>query len=393
MTHVMTAIGAFEKRAEHDTFNTLDVDSLMSIPFTATPKNQAAWVLCSEYHASDARKHSRQREVGTFHLLAVDLDKGNIKGKDLREAIQSFTGQCRMRLYTSSSATKDERKWRALIPAPAMGYEQWHATTIALYRHLEQALGVAPDYALARAAQPIYLPNTAPREDGQAYQADSLVDGGMFDPSVCEAAVQAVRNEVAAADAAHAEAVREAQRRLEAARGKPSNQQTPIEAFNASSNIEDLLTQYGYKESRGSWRSPNQSTTSFATKVHGDFWTSLSQSDLEVGLGNKAKSAGCFGDAFDLFTYYEHGGDHSKAFKAAAEMFAIPKPPSSVDMLASRLRANQSKGIGKAAGVPSQSTTHQPKPMAIDEDTGECEFPPEPTQPEATAHLPNIGPK
>lgn len=112
-------------------------------------------------------------------MVAIDLDTGNVQGKALVAAVQKFTGQVQMRVYSSSSATKAARKWRVLIPlADAMRYDEWLALTVAINQHIERELGVRPDRALERAGQPIYLPNTAPRTDGiEPLVADTLVEG------------------------------------------------------------------------------------------------------------------------------------------------------------------------------------------------------------------------
>jgi hypothetical protein len=96
--------------------------------------------------------------------------------------------------------------------------------------------------------------------------------------------------------------------------GKPS----PIEQFNAENTISALLLKYGYTRKEGSndYRSTHQTSGSYATKDFDDHWVSWSSSDLEAGLGRACKGGGCFGDAFDLFMHYEHGGDRKAALAA-----------------------------------------------------------------------------
>ncbi len=75
-----------------------------------------------------------------------------------------------------------------------------------------------------------------------------------------------------------------------------------------------MLESCGYiYDGRGNWRSPLQRGKSYATKIFDDKWFSLSTSDGSVGA--PAKSGGRFGDAFDLFVCYQHGGDHKAAFR------------------------------------------------------------------------------
>jgi len=154
---VLTVEGAYEThKGTDEQYQTISMQELMTIERTAVPKDQARWVLCSTYNEPDGRKHKAQEERGRFVMVAIDLDRGNVQGKALVAAVQGFTGECGMRVYSSSSATKDNRKWRVLIPlADAMRYEEWLALTVAINRHIEQAIGVRPDVALERAGQPI----------------------------------------------------------------------------------------------------------------------------------------------------------------------------------------------------------------------------------------------
>jgi hypothetical protein len=85
-----------------------------------------------------------------------------------------------------------------------------------------------------------------------------------------------------------------------------------VAEFNDRHTISDLLHKYGYEQHgrSNSYRSPHQSSGSYATKDFGTHWVSLSQSDAAAGIG-QVKSGDvtiCWGDAFDLFCFYEHGG-------------------------------------------------------------------------------------
>jgi hypothetical protein len=114
---------------------------------------------------------------------------------------------------------------------------------------------------------------------------------------------------------------------------RPHNESAPIMAdFNAGHSIPKLLELYGYKQSprnTDDWRSPHQTGESYATRVIGDKWVSLSMSDASARLGDTC-ATGCYGDAYDLFVHYEHGGDHKAAFRAlyAERRAANPLPQS-----------------------------------------------------------------
>jgi KaiC/GvpD/RAD55 family RecA-like ATPase len=110
--------------------------------------------------------------------------------------------------------------------------------------------------------------------------------------------------------------------------------QSIIDEFNQNNSIADLFTLYGYEQSprhSEDWRSPLQSSESYATRIIEGKWVSLSASDAGAGLGERCKS-GCFGDAYDLYAHFEHGGDHKAAHRAlyaerrASQPQAAPPP-------------------------------------------------------------------
>ena len=65
-------------------------------------------------------------------------------------------------------------------------------------------------------------------------------------------------------------------------------------------------------------------------QVLGDRWRSLSGSDAALGLGTETKGGIRAGDAFDLYAFYEHGGDFNCAVKSYAQTAGLNKcaPPS-----------------------------------------------------------------
>lgn len=98
---------------------------------------------------------------------------------------------------------------------------------------------------------------------------------------------------------------------------------SPIERFNATCRIEDLLVKYGYEEGAriGEWRSPHQQSGSYATHVSdredgSEYFVTFSESDASAGVGKPSQTGLVhWGDAFDLYAHYEH----KNSFKAALE--------------------------------------------------------------------------
>jgi len=301
--------------------------------------------------------------------------------------VQKFTGQVQMRVYSSSSATKAARKWRVLIPlADAMRYDEWLALTVAINQHIERELGVRPDRALERAGQPIYLPNTAPRTDGvEPLVADTLVEGAplAWRESPGNESVLQVMAEEEARQREHDQRAAEARRRMAQMRARPDTDKSVIQEFNAANDLEQVLAACGYKPGpRGGWRSPRQQSGSYATKVFdepsGQYWVSLSLSDLEAGIGSQTSDGrSCFGDAFDVWAFTFHANDRNAAIKAAASELGIKPPASDIDRLAERIRANQLAKMQANAVVAAAEVAA--------EALADVEFPDEPSQPAPAA--------
>ena len=94
--------------------------------------------------------------------------------------------------------------------------------------------------------------------------------------------------------------------------------------FNLNNHVTDLFEQVGYERKNNSvhWRSPMQSGGTYATMVIGEKWVSLSHSDIASGLGQQSNNC-VFGDAYDVFVHFNHGGNHSEAYREIRA--AMPK--------------------------------------------------------------------
>ena len=374
---VMTVVGAYETHDKEGAelhgqpYDTISVQELMTIERTHVPKDQARWVLCSSYAEFDGRHHKVQEDKGEFVMLAVDIDSGNILGREVAKAVASFVGKSQFLVYTSSSATQVNRKWRVLIPlAMPEKFDTWLAVMVALNEHLAKALGVEPDRALERAGQPIYLPNSAPRRDGATpYEASDLKKGALFDWRSAESAeaVLAVMQRQEDERMEREKRQHEARQRMATASASPDNERSVIDQFNQAHDLANVLAACGYKSGpRDSWRSPLQSTSSYATKVHedgaGQYWTSMSMSDFENGVGRHTHDGrACFGDAFDVWCYFNFGNDRTDAIKAAADQLGIKPAPTAAQSLAERIRANQAASNPTGNRAPAQSA---PTPAA-----------------------------
>ncbi|MCA3441955.1 MAG: AAA family ATPase [Rhodobacter sp.] len=284
-------------------------------------KAVAQWIIPSTYAESDARAHSVQRERGNFWLLPLDVDNGNLSLDEVDQALVAVCGQVNRAIYSTKSAQLDNRKWRAFmaLSAPIRG-EDYSDTLRAFIDLLSEATSgrLVADQALCRPGQLVYLPNR-----GDFYER--RIDLGR-QPLVLSAGHAIIdcreRNRAERAElerrVAEEQAVRKA---LRAAEG-PNSHASVIEAFNEAHEIADLLVEYGYEpecEMGGrDWRSPYQTSGSFATRDYGTHWISLSGSDAAQNLGKQTASGVRSGDAFDLYVRFAHRGDFRSAVRAYA---------------------------------------------------------------------------
>jgi hypothetical protein len=310
--------------AEYKGITLREIAAMVDEP-QSTEKADAAFFIPSTYRAHDGRSHAAQRENGSYCMLAIDIDEGNVDADTLQSAVDDIICNAASLTYSSAGATEDNKKWRVLIPLaePLTGCEYADAQ-LALFDMLGRDYNIAADGALARSGQPIYLPNVPPakRDDNGAplfYSADKNRGEGYLvaKDSTIWAEVEFRRKN---AEIAEAKAAADRARRIAARAEKrlqfPDNVD-PIEAFNDTHTIADLFIQYGYERQgqSDSYKSPQSTTGSYPVKDFGTHWVSMSGSDLAAGVGT-ASAEFCWGDAFDLFAFYEHGGDITNAVRA-----------------------------------------------------------------------------
>ncbi len=135
-----------------------DIVKLVRTP-QAKEKRDADFFIPSTYRAHDGRAHEAQRERGAYRALAIDIDRGNPSIDDVQEAVQAVCGEAGVLIYSSSGATPENRKWRAVVPLAGVLTGAEYEDVQASFFDLLHAHGVHPDGALARCGQPIYLPN------------------------------------------------------------------------------------------------------------------------------------------------------------------------------------------------------------------------------------------
>jgi putative DNA primase/helicase len=286
----------------------------------SVPKESGQWFIPSTYADHDARSHAAQKARGAFRWLTLDVDENNLDLSDIDAALSEVIGDAARLIYSSRGATETRKKWRALVPLQSeVTGAEFTDVQNAFFDLLEQASEgiLIPDRALSRPAQPVYLPNR-----GELYQHAIHRGAGRLDLTP-DCAIMVHRAGIAADRARAAQEAQEARERRAAQRkaNAQGDDVSPVDHFNAAHSIADLLERYGYTQAGSSndWKSPFQSSGSYATRDCGDYWISLSGSDDAQEIGQATQNGHRFGDAFDLFCHFDHGGD----FKAAVRAYAL----------------------------------------------------------------------
>ena len=229
-----------ELNATYGGISLREISQLVMRP-QAVEKRNASFIIASDYRASDGREHQAQRERGSFWMLCVDVDSGNPTLFEVASAVQEVCGKCAMLIYSSASSTAETRKWRVLIPlAQAINGQLYVRMQLALFEALAM-FGITADGALARAGQPVFLPNVPPErrgEDGQPlfYQFERDAGEGYFDctKSVLQERVDAIIQWEAETElqAKIDRAARMAEREKRA-KSNGSSKKNPVDVFNA----------------------------------------------------------------------------------------------------------------------------------------------------------------
>lgn len=329
---VTTFAGQFDTHiSTGEDYATISLADLFAMEPARRPKGAGPAIIPSTYNGHDAREHASQRDHGQFVMLCGDVDSGNHDLAAIQQAAEAFAPDHACLIFTSAHARPGDLRWRILLPlANAIPFHAWHDAQTAFFAFME-ARGIAMDHALARAAQPVYLPNvpdihgkskTALRGDDGAplfyASARTTLDKPGIDIATghIAAGIAAIRTQRADDEQERERIRREAEkRRAMAPRGDGASL---IDDFNASNSVATMLEICGYEQSPRNpddWRSTYQTSDSYATRVIGSKWVSLSASDASAGVGQRCK-AGCFGDAYDLFVHFKHGGDQTASFRA-----------------------------------------------------------------------------
>lgn len=323
-------------RANPQQYATVTLDEIRSMladpPSVA--KESAQWMIPS---TTLTRVHDEQRQDGEFWALWAETDEpGEMTFQDFVSR-SWVTLEHDFQAYTTKGAKPDKHKARIVVPLaePVSGHVYVFLQKI-LNDKLEAA-GITPDRANERAGQVCYLPNA-----GEHYEHHEETGSGLLsdDAWAEELATEAQRD--------HEERQRREQAREEArqraAQRTQSGQQSPVDAWNEAVPVESAFYMYGYerRNRRGQWLSPNSTSGVPGVKTSDDGmkWISAHASDADIGQPCPSGN-GTWGDSFDLYVHYEHGGDRDAALKAAGSQFVTSDGQTLTDANRDAYRQNQ----------------------------------------------------
>lgn len=104
-----------DKRGDYPAITLLAVFGHAERP-TSLAKEIAPAIIPSLYTAPDGRSHKAQQANGRFAAICGDIDEGNVALERLEQLVSQFFGEVASLIYSTASATPENRKWRLLIP-------------------------------------------------------------------------------------------------------------------------------------------------------------------------------------------------------------------------------------------------------------------------------------
>ena len=289
---------------------TLDAIQAMLTTPQAVDKDNALWAIFSNVHT---RSLARQKENGNHYALWADLDLcEGLTFEGIKDAVQRAVGSD-IWVYSSRSATLENPKCRVIVPLlePVAGKDYSRIQQVLNDRI--QAAGIEPDPKNLTANQICFLPNR-----GEYYEQYSTDFVGSLDPTEWQDDLAKLVLTEQAARAA-LDAKRE-QAKLKVTERMQSDQLSPVDAFKRHYPLTLMLESCGYLQRGDRWLSPNSESGVAGVKISDDGLKWFSQHGSDIGIGQTTNGT-AWGDVFDLFVHYNHGGNYSEAVKAADEMF------------------------------------------------------------------------
>ena len=307
-----------------------DIADVLTNP-VSLPKVSAP---CFAMHALKTKKKGAIRLANSMRMLSIDIDSGNLKLSAVSEMAEHLKTQCYIYSTASSMRYAPEKvnkngeitparvhgkRWRILIPlADPVFCDLWE------YCQNKLIDIFSADDCAARIQQIMFAPNNPaliqhpdPLSDQQEQHYEyHIIDGELFTPphDWVESCASEKQDRVELATKINTAMISRANNVQEG----EFNIQTAEQALPAEMDTTSRLISYGYIQRGTRFISPSSSSGTAGVIVFDDGrWYSHHGSDSGV-IGLDCEGGGTCGDQFDLYTYYEHGGDQSAALKTLA---------------------------------------------------------------------------
>ena len=269
-------------------------------------KDEATWCIPTNGLVRAACRATTTDDELTVPLIWLDIDEGNVQPEALKDAILAIVDGANFHFYDSKSSTAENRKYRVLFVLDELiSRNDYQAVTTHINDKLE-ALGIKPDRSNQKPFQVFYLPNK-----GEYYEYHSFTGGVNLNAiKTFDSAIQ--KQKQLDADELEASRKRTALSMAKRKQRTACDFKSPVDAFNASYTVEELLTSNGYKQRGSHFMHPNSETGSYSASVKDGRVHSLSSAD-PLYSENGAH------DAFSVFTVLKHNGDRDSAIKDACD--------------------------------------------------------------------------
>ena len=278
-------------------------------------KNEALWTTFCTVTNENGRNGEYLKSHGRYVALWLDIDGDVESWEQLKTDVASFSSLSFA--YTTASATNNNLRARIIFPLEQpIKFEQYYRCQVYLNSTFNK-FGYKVDESNQRPNQLCFLPNNT-----NGFYLYEVCKGGFFDVHY-----------ILSSTPSKTQISKTASPVLPQSNDKPTkevkNLSSPvlsgngvIDQFNQEQSLKDLLEKYGYTPmDENRYTSPLAENKTGGVVVDGERWISFHQSDLNSMGRINAEGNNCYGDAFDLYKYFEHGNDTKSAVRALSKIY------------------------------------------------------------------------
>ena len=292
------------------------IETMLENP-PSSDKTKAQWAIFSTL---ESRTFAEQLEKGEFWALWADFDEQPKPLAAIEAVWREIAPNTLAWFYSSRSATADNPKSRMIIPLAEPLDGAAFVMAQACLNDAFEDRGFIADRAAERPAQLCYLPNR-----GEFYDWRKT-GGDLCDTATLEAALDSYRQQRIEAERKRQADIKAKQQRKTAPK-RADGHLSPIEWFNATHSVHDILLAAGYEghpakgNAKGDdYRHPNSKSGSYSAIVYRDTGRVSTQSPDDPLYTEQGNSH----DAFSAWCVLNHGGDEQAALRDINRMRDAP---------------------------------------------------------------------